>query len=96
MAQLEIATEELSQFRAIYAEACGEEIELAPGIFSIDESDITATDLTLDDFIGGQGRPYADETINGRRTLSYSARGGWTIVAEFAGKTLASGVAIKR
>jgi hypothetical protein len=97
MAQVQITTEELNRFRAIYADQAGEEIEIADGIYALDESDVTATDLSLDDFIASRGAPEFLDTVDGHRVATWSGYKGRTvIVAEFDGKTLAAGPGIKR
>lgn len=97
MAQLTLTASELDAFRAIYADVCGEEIEIAEGVFALDQSDVVATDTTLTDFIASQGEPEGRFVIDGHDVASFLAhKGRRVVVAAFEGKTLAAGPGIRR
>jgi len=97
MAQVQITPTELDTFRRIYADQAGEEVMIVDGVYVIDESDVTATDLSLADFIASRGEPLSRDTVEGHAVATWTGhRNMPVIVAEFAGKTLAAGAGIKR
>lgn len=96
MAQVDFTASELNEFRAIYAEISGEEIEIADGVYSIGEDEITATDGSIEDFLSSH-RPTFRDTVNGRAAASFGGhKGRLVVVADFGGKTLAAGPGIIR
>lgn len=97
MAQVEITRAELDTFRRIYADQAGEDIEIAEGVYALDEGDVTATDLSLADFTASRGEPLSRDTVEGRAVATWSGhKNRLVIVAEFPGKTLAAGPGITR
>lgn len=92
-----ITAADLTTFRSIYAEVTGSEVELAEGVFALDDSEITATDETMADFERAQGKPFYRDTIDGIHVASWTGyKGRDVVVAQFDGKTLAAGPGIKR